>query len=144
MSFIDFEPVAPFDFYDQGRVQPAEARSRNPESKDFSVGRKLIAVDLFEIDGMSRAVMILAYDQDLDASIYSEIANILASRLAGQVFDRESFVTPPKEIPVQSYERLKKMGFPFNHFEYHHIHQNHLNKLDSLVFYFRNKETPDA
>jgi hypothetical protein len=70
---IDALPVS-FDFYGMGQVQSVQT-----ESEEFFLDATGIA---YRFSGDCNAWMILVFESTLDASLYSEVGNILASKTA--------------------------------------------------------------
>jgi hypothetical protein len=97
-----------FDFYDLGPVQlqePEESRSE----EDAILG---IA---FRIHGDFEAWMIVLVDTTLDLSTYSELANILASKIATHLNTADGLgvmISPPQILEPLQLAQIKKKSSP--------------------------------
>lgn len=84
-----FEGALPgkFEFYHLGEVVPA----RDPSALDLS-SRSAVA---FGIQGDARSLAIVLFDRALDLSTYTELGNVIVSRLASHL---DVMISPPREI----------------------------------------------
>ena len=102
-----------FEFYDFGRVENQGELSREKnEIHNEVVG---VAFSIFpdgiglEGDFGGRKILICTFDSGLDASMYIEVGNILASRFAtrlGEAASEGMMITPPQFLQAAAVRRM--------------------------------------
>ena len=102
-----------FDFYTMGQIQSLPSDSLNP-GQDSLLNTPWDTFDLtiaFRISGELSAWMVLLLEQPLDYSMYSEVGNVLASRMASQLNASHGWgiqISPPISLTAIQLETLKK------------------------------------
>ncbi len=116
-----------FDFYHLGKVE--QYSNANVSSDDC------IAV-AFKLYGDMSALVILAFSIELDISTYSELVNILVSKIANQLGSRSGIgvmVTPPKILEHTQFKRLLNHNGPIFRRTYAHFNQKSVIPLETWV-----------
>jgi hypothetical protein len=116
-----------FNFYDLGTVERGENRGEADEIQPDQIG---VAFSIYSSEELSpigvRSLMLLTFDEGLQADIYMEIGNILASRIAGQIHRKvgESIlITPPLLLKNPAVQRLVQMkSHVLTDCTYRHVH----------------------
>lgn len=121
-----------FDFYHLGSIQKASSEASRadllitPDSINLS----------YLIHGDERGVFLVSIAPGLDLSMYSEVGNILASRLSqglSQAEDKDLLVSPPKPIPFKKALELIKSNSSWIHQTYVHQHGGQLVSIQTYV-----------
>ncbi len=89
-----------FGFYHLGDVELIETRADNPSRQSSRELPTQTAV-AFTYQGDARGVLALIFDSDLDISIYSEMGNVIASRMITHLHQKEGadiLLSPPKVL----------------------------------------------
>lgn len=100
-----------FDFYHLGKVEllRTEHSADLPlQSPDFVAPGKAIAFSLY---GDFRAVLVLWFPSELDQDIYTELGNLLASKVASQLSkdnQLELMISPPNPLTDSQWEQLSR------------------------------------
>ncbi len=99
-----------FDFYHLGRIELlADERAAALETRELE-GRFAVA---FAIEGEARGALLLLVDEGLDASVYSEAGNIIASRLVSSLSQSrglELTVSPPQRLSGAQLAQLLRLA----------------------------------
>ncbi len=126
-----------FNFYHLGKVEllsesdfPASPHlPPSPLSDETSHGLS------FHLRGDLNATFIVLFRKDLDLSIYSELGNILASKIANQLLVEKNLqiaISPPHALSNQEMERLFEIeSFPVRR-TYVHQYENRFIYLETL------------
>jgi len=99
-----------FDFYHMGTVHAREGSPFATFELESALLKDSHAVG-FWIEADSRALMILLFDRELDHSTYTEMGNILASRLATELSRRhgiDTLISPPRVLSMARVERAAR------------------------------------
>jgi hypothetical protein len=122
-----------FDFYSFGKV----LRSRQDESPavlaSLTEGKSAFS---FKLLGDPAALLIVLFDSHLDASMYSELGNILASKLCQTLSEQgegDLMITPPLALRPEQLARLSKLGIPYIHRSYEHVDQGQSVLIETLI-----------
>lgn len=102
-----------FEFYDQGEVgQALRSLSDSPSGETVLPLAPESTADKFGImiliQGDIKGVLIALFDNGLDNSMYSEMVNVIASRLADRLSAEDEVdvvISPPKVLDTESLER---------------------------------------
>jgi hypothetical protein len=111
IATLDSALPANFDFYHLGTVE--KARSALTDSPLTLEGRHNVVISL---QGESRALVVTLFDESLDHSTYTELANIVASRLATSL---ETGISAPKTFTNEVLSHLLA-GRDLSRFQYYH------------------------
>jgi len=129
-----------FSFYHLGSV---EMRSQ----REFTeTNAELILEDLnavaFSFQGDFRGVLIILVEKGLDVSIYSELGNILASRLATELTHDgyDVMITPPRLLQAPQLERLIQTPQKKIHGKYQHLYQNTTVPVETVLIPFPDEQ----
>ena len=131
-----------FDFYDLGKVlQDKELSPEDVESipgNCSGVAFSIYPMDEAQVETLTlRTLLLMIFDEDLDAEVYKEIGNVIASRFAGglsRLVSAEVMITPPlmlKSAAVLRLTRMKKQTLSRR--RYFHSHQGKLIPIDVLI-----------
>lgn len=121
-----------FDFYDYGSVY-AEAKNipqAGPESAEGKIG---VA---FSTQGDQRAVLVVMFDEGLDASMYTEIGNVIASRFADGLarVGSDVFLSPPQALGAAEIHRRLSGAQPSLARQYYHSHSGTIVPIEVFVY----------
>ena len=129
---------AQFEFYHLGQV------SQNPELQTQTQGQGQGQLDLthstaiaFKLSGDLNATVILAFSDGLDVSTYSELGNILVSKLATELDFKSGigvWVSPPHLLDKSQLNRFVKYPGPSIRKTYAHFTPNSVIPLEAWVF----------
>jgi chemotaxis protein CheY-P-specific phosphatase CheC len=115
-----------FEFYHLGQVA---LQSTNSSLEDANA----IA---FHIAGDMMAVVVLLFAKGLDSSIYSELGNILVSRLATQLNQKDGIdlmISPPQSLTENQLNQIMQHHIPPIKRNYSHIHQGSIISIEALI-----------
>ena len=95
-----------FDFYGNGSITLEPSSLSLPPLSENEVEGKMAAV--IKVLGAEIVAMVLLFDEDLDSSMYSEVGNILASRLAGKLSQQADWKVEISAPAIWSAERVSE------------------------------------
>jgi hypothetical protein len=104
--------------------------------------KDLILEDLnavaFSFQGDFRGVLVILIEKGLDISIYSELGNILASRIATELNSDgyDVMVTPPRLLQSAQIERLIQTPHKKIHGKYQHLYQSTVVPVETVLIPF--------
>jgi hypothetical protein len=117
-----------FDFYHLGEVERCEQ------------GDELFLDDLssvaYKINGDVNGLMITLVPQGLDLSVYSELGNILASRLATALTEKlglDVMISSPSLLKVEELQRLLERNYQRITSTYQHRYQGTSVRVEVLI-----------
>jgi hypothetical protein len=119
-----------FTFYGYGEVS-----SRDSTGDLESLTANKIGVS-FRVLGSPAALLIVLFENRLDVSMYSELGNILASKLCQKLSEQgegDLMITPPVLITPTQLGRLSKMKLPFVHRSYQHLDDDRIVPVETLI-----------
>ena len=123
-----------FAFYHLGQVEPLPTSGRldnTPSIYPDSIG---IA---YQIQGDLRGLFIIVLDKGLDISTYSELGNILASRMANKLSSSEEgpeiMISPPHVLNHSQLERLMRSQHPIIRKTYTHFDHGLSIPIQTLI-----------
>jgi hypothetical protein len=141
-----------FDFYELGRVVPAQDPAVGIE--DLHDGKMGVAFSVYPMDEATseiaglRTLMLAIFEEGLEHEIYAEIGNVIASRFAGglsKLISEEVMITPPLTLKPAAVQRLIHMKRQtLTHKRYLHSYQNKLIPIDVLVLRVEEKNQGNA
>jgi len=134
-----------FDFYHLGNVEAQSCIVLKPikENVRISDDLSLLGYNLTTLNESMSAVLVLIFDRSLNESMYSELGNILVSRIINKLDNieepLEAVVSPPFKLKNATFERiLATCKISFDHYYIHHINDTPITvrmmivpKLDS-------------
>ena len=113
-----------FDFYHLGRIELDDAKIPIDLEGHFAIG--------FRFEGEARGVLLLLVGEGLDASTYSEAGNIIASRMASDLYAHHGLdvtISPPHVLSDKQLKAVFAAGTrPLSARAYVHRHRE-LGKL---------------
>jgi hypothetical protein len=132
-----------FPFYHLGRVQKHVDLDQMIETRPDS------CYLVFDFVGENRALMILAFDRGLDASIYEEIGNTIASQIADGLAEEEKRLVMPSPPRILEHEQIKKIiqshqAKDFLRRQYFHLWKSLVINVEMLILPFSLEETAYA
>jgi hypothetical protein len=134
-------PAQGFDFYHLGQVLP-EAPGGAPE--DLADLRAMA----FTLQGESRGVFAVAFDRALDASTYTELGNVLASRFAdglSRARGHAVLISPPRELEGSRLAALAALSRgPVIRRAYLHVHNGVAVRVEALILPVPSEGTANA
>jgi hypothetical protein len=123
-----------FSFYHLGQVEPLPTSGRLDHSPSIYPDSIGVA---YRIQGDLRGLFIIVLDKGLDVSIYSELGNILASRLASNLSSSEDgleiMISPPHVLNHSQLERLMRSQHPVIRKTYTHFDRNLSIPIQTLI-----------
>lgn len=110
-----------FPFYHLGTVTPSDQLTERASAPDLeSEGLRAIAFSLY---GDYRGVAVVLFEEGRDGSVYTEMGNTLASRVAGSLGPMVMISPPIQLSPTQYSHLLSQSGPPVSRL-YLHPQQN--------------------
>lgn len=97
-----------FSFYDQGEVTLQDSLKNTPEPVARLDSRRGVGFRIYHLDNAPSAILIFLFDANEDESMYTEMGNILASKLCQNLSEQEKsemMISPP--IQLQSHQLLR-------------------------------------
>jgi hypothetical protein len=128
-----------FDFYHLGQVSIHEEIIPTDFSEMKAVG--------FSFQGDLRGLMVLLFDEGLDASAYTEMGNVLAARIATQLSKErglEIMISPPSAMPRERLEQLIDAGHVIIQRTYMHRHSGLAIPIQALLLPATQQEAGNA
>jgi len=116
-----------FEFYHLGTVEQ--------KTLDFSLNEDFTAV-MYRIHGDIHATFLLFFEKSLDPSVYSELGNVLASRIVSQLHAQEGMdlmISPPKLLNPDQVAKILKGMSPAIRKTYAHFYKNSVIPVESVV-----------
>lgn len=109
MDLVELLPQR-FSFYDQGQVilQNSIKSILEPTIPARLESRRGVGFRIFHLDNAPSAILIFLFDANEDESMYTEMGNILASKLCQSLSEQEKsemMISPP--IQLQSHQLLR-------------------------------------
>jgi len=128
MKAIDLTSALPqrFEFYHLGEVELMEVNE--PISDATAVG--------FRLYGDLSALVIVLFPRALDISTYSELGNVIASRMATQLNTQngiEVMVSPPQSIGENQLKQIIQRVNPITRRTYAHFYMDSVIPVETLV-----------
>jgi hypothetical protein len=132
--FFELSQALPssFNFYHLGTI---ELQSSPPQTSSILEDQAVIGL-AFKLNGDLNASFILLVEPDLDLSIYSEVGNILASKLVNQLYSSHNLqvgITPPYQLSYKQIIKIMGEGSPFTRQTYFHVYENQIIQLETLL-----------
>jgi hypothetical protein len=111
MDFVELLPKN-FSFYDKGQVSLSNEVANAPANALTSPldlqNRRGVGFRIYHLDDAPSAILIFLFDVSEDESMYTEMGNILASKLCQSLSEQEKsemMISPP--IQLQSHQLLR-------------------------------------
>jgi len=115
MDLVELLPQR-FSFYDQGQVTLQDSHDSQDSTKsslELSAPSRLesrrgVGFRIYHLDNAPSAILIFLFDANEDESMYTEMGNILASKLCQSLSEQEKsemMISPP--IQLQSHQLLR-------------------------------------
>ncbi|OFZ18365.1 MAG: hypothetical protein A2X94_12515 [Bdellovibrionales bacterium GWB1_55_8] len=120
-----------FDFYHLGTVN-LEPEHTHPISEKLPDDAMAVA---FQLSGDVSAALVLHFEKGLDPSIYSEMGNVIASRVATNLSKMENLdilVSPPRLLSEKHWENLSQ-GHKLTGRTYLHLHRGISIRLHAIL-----------
>jgi hypothetical protein len=118
-----------FEFYHLGTIE----QNRTPETQ---IDWDDLLVIAYSLKGDLDAVFLIGIEKGLDASIYSEAGNIMASRLV-TALDREAgldvVLSPPQVLSTDLYTKLNAQWRTMLERDYLHLHEKNAVWVHSRI-----------
>jgi hypothetical protein len=117
-----------FDFYHMGTVETG------PTGQELSF--ESMCAFGYRIQGDLVGTLILLFDEGQDSSMYSEMGNILASRIATALGNRDEIyltVSPPTSLTNATVRILLQTTQPAYRRTYLHIHENNTTRVEAII-----------
>jgi hypothetical protein len=117
-----------FEFYNLGQVSLTESTQTFPTQDCTAIG--------FRLYGDVTALLILLFPLGLDVSLYSEMGNILASRIANQLTSHnkmEVMVSPPSPISEDQFEQLIRRTTGMIRRSYVHLYKSTVIPVETVI-----------
>ncbi|HAR43866.1 MAG TPA: hypothetical protein DCS07_14730 [Bdellovibrionales bacterium] len=129
-----------FDFYDLGNVElsptPETGGTETAETPEFSKLLEDHHAIAFSFRGELKALMVVTFDKGLDLSTYSELGNILASRLAMRLYDDSGvdvLLSPPQTLSATQIEILPRLGSLIAQRTYRHFDRGQIVTINTFL-----------
>jgi CheY-specific phosphatase CheX len=116
----------PFSFYGLGEVAPSMAPIEIDEEAEAAV---------FSLSGEIRGMIAVLFDRDLDTSMYTEMANVLASRVATKLSKDDgltAIISPPRMMKAPDVLDLVE-GHPAVFRAYTHLYQQQMIPVQLVI-----------
>jgi hypothetical protein len=109
MDLVELLPQR-FSFYDQGQVTLRDSLNSTlePSAPSRLETRRGVGFRIYHLDNAPSAILIFLFDANEDESMYTEMGNILASKLCQSLSEQEKsemMISPP--IQLQSHQLLR-------------------------------------
>ena len=91
---------------------------------------------VFSLRGELKALLIVCFEKDLDVSTYSELGNIIASRLALRLSEEagiEVLISPPQPLSKAHLEMLPKLGSLVTQRMYRHFYKGQVAAIQTFL-----------
>jgi hypothetical protein len=114
---------ASFPFYHLGEVRAAEGMAADQSAFDLS---RSIGIG-FSLLGDARGLILMVFNSTLDLSIYTEIGNTIASKIATQLSVSDGvgvMISPPRSLTPDQVARLMSGRTPLIQKTYTHVHRD--------------------
>jgi hypothetical protein len=124
-----------FPFYHLGEVQ-LDVSQATPDSVLANADSDDRLAIAYSLQGELRGLLAVIFEQGLDISTYSELGNIIASRMATQLEAEHGLavsISPPRILSSLQFKNLLKQGGPHLARIYQHQHQGQIIPLRALV-----------
>ncbi|MEO5969098.1 MAG: hypothetical protein ABIQ95_04160 [Bdellovibrionia bacterium] len=124
-----------FNFYHLGKVE-LQPDLRNPVYGSFDAAGDLPCGIGFYIQGDLNATLVILLEKNLDLSIYSELGNILASKITNQLYvDRQLQLTISPPQPLSEYQLVNVLKNKLSTIRkiYIHRYENQIVYLETLL-----------
>ena len=121
-----------FDFYGFGQVTRSKAKPLSALT-EITAGKSGVS---FKLLGDPAALLVVLFDSGLDSSMYTELGNILASKLCQSLSEQgegDLMITPPIVVRAEQLARLSQRNIPFIHQSYEHVDQGSTVLVETLI-----------
>jgi hypothetical protein len=125
-----------FSFYHLGQISPETQKDDGRFTDASQIERADRSALGIRIQGDVQALMLVLVDEGLDLSIYSEVANVLASRLATQLsaqHDIDVVISAPVALSPSRLNDLLKPGQSVLSKRYYHYHAGATIGVDAVL-----------
>lgn len=129
-----------FEFFHLGTVTPSPKKPAEP-IRAISRLEDSCAI-AFRLNGDVDGVAIALFDQGLDPSVYTEMANILVSRLADRLGD--VMISPPLPLTAARARAIEGSASETIHREYLHFHEGRTVTIHLALFHNGTEGTAHA
>jgi hypothetical protein len=122
-----------FPFFSVGTVARSTTAPSSERDLDFIQGKSGVS---FKLLGEPAALLIVLFDRALDHSMYSELGNILASKLCQRLSEQgegDLMITPPLMLKPEQLQRLSLTGAPFIRQSYEHAYQDKKVLVETII-----------
>lgn len=122
-----------FSFYGFGAVARAREAERVKSLTEILSGKAGVS---FRLLGEPAVLLIVLFDSKLDVSMYTEMGNILASKLCNNLSEKgegDLMITPPLSLTSEQLARLLRTDFPYIHRSYEHVDQDVKVLIETLI-----------
>jgi hypothetical protein len=126
-----------FDFYHLGNVEIREQKILTHELLDLKL-EDMVGVT-FHFQGDFRGILLILVEKGMDMSIYSEMGNILAGRIAVELFQDgyDVMISPPRIIQEvlenENLMKLLKSDDKKIHGKYAHVYQSSAVFIETVL-----------
>ncbi len=138
----EFDKILPqsFNFYSLGQVVLQQSAGKSTDQ----TGKTQI---LYTIEGDTKLFVTLLLDPTLDLSIYSEVGNIIAARMASALEQNSKtdwMITPPVCIQPKDISKAPQPIDFARLYEYHHVVDHETIAFQVLITLSSQRETGNA
>lgn len=122
-----------FPFYSFGQVTRREPAQSAKPLAEILAGKSGVS---FRLLGEPAVLLVVLFDSELDASMYTEMGNILASKLCQSLSEQgegDLMITPPLTLGAQQLARLLRANYPYIHRSYEHLNQDTQVLIETLI-----------
>jgi hypothetical protein len=127
-----------FEFYHLGGVE-----LQSPASDENAAREKLLALDLaenhvigFTIQGDIKLHLLLFFDKALDKSTYSELGNVIASKIVTHLTQNQEMdllLSPPQNMAESQIHRIAQSNMQMLCRTYAHFFQNSVISIEAMI-----------
>jgi hypothetical protein len=133
LSLISQSLPETFPFYGMGDVSLVKNPKSTSPISALVEGKDGVS---FKLLGEPAVLLVVLFDKNLDSSMYSELGNILASKLCTGLSEEgegDLMITPPYPLKSEQLKRLASVGLPFIHRSYEHVNQDKTVLIEALI-----------
>jgi hypothetical protein len=132
MDLVELLPQR-FSFYEQGQVilQNSITSILEPTTPSRLESRRGVGFRIFHLDNAPSAILIFLFDANEDESMYTEMGNILASKLCQSLSEQEKsemMISPPIQLQARQLLRLSSQHTGTRRIYLHTYLQNGIEK----------------
>src|SRR4051812_47893563 len=116
-----------FDFYHLGRVE---------EQAELMLSLQDCSAIAFQLRGDATAWVVVIFSKELDSSVYSELGNILVSKMATQLnlqAGADVIISPPHFLSPPQVEKILLASQPLERKTYGHFYQNSVIPIETWI-----------